>query len=165
MAEHDSKLIHAFGALAELGQEVTNKNSFQETIRTSLHLISGALGIMRGAVARYSKFAHELNMLAIRGLGDDFPLSLVMCSEDERQFLTNGLNPIEISQAKVLPFFQVYDASFERRSLELLYRLSCGTRSSELCSWVKSDRRALQFLRKRDRLCDGPAYRCRHIAA
>ena len=123
MADHDSKLIHAFGALAELGQEVTNKNSFQETIRTSLHLISGALGIMRGAVARYSKFAHELNMLAIRGLGDDFPLSLVMCSEDERQFLTNGLNPIEISQAKVLPFFQVYDASFERRSLELFVPL------------------------------------------
>ena len=123
MAEHDSKLIHAFGALAELGQEVTNKNSFQETIRTSLHLISGALGIMRGAVARYSRFAHELNMLAIRGLGDDFPLSLLLCNEDERQFLTNGLNPIEISQAKVLPFFQVYDASFERRQLELFVPL------------------------------------------
>ena len=44
----DQKLIHAFGALAELGQEVTNKKSFQETMRTSLHLISGALGIMRG---------------------------------------------------------------------------------------------------------------------
>src|SRR5437868_10438610 len=123
MPEHDSKLIHAFGALAELGQEVTNKNSFQETIRTSLHLISGAMGIMRGAVARYSKFAHELNMLAIRGLGDDFPLSLLLCSEDERQFLTNGLNPIEVSQAKVLPFFQVYDASFERRQLELFVPL------------------------------------------
>jgi hypothetical protein len=123
MPEHDTKLIHAFGALAELGQEVTNKNSFQETIRTSLHLVSGAMGIMRGAVARYSRFAHELNMLAIRGLGDDFPLSLMLCDEDERQFLTNGLNPIDVSQAKVLPFFQVYDASFERRSLELFVPL------------------------------------------
>ncbi len=123
MAEHSHKLIHAFGALAELGQEITNKNNFQETIRTSLHLISGALGIMRGSVARYSKFGHELNMLAVRGLGDDFPLSLSLCSEDERQFLTNGLNPIEISHAKVLPFFQVYDASFERRNLELFVPL------------------------------------------
>lgn len=123
MAEHDHKLIHAFGALAELGQEVTNKNNFQETIRTSLHLISGALGIMRGAVARYSRFAHELNMLAVRGLGDDFPLSLSLCTEDERQFLTNGLNPIEVSQAKVLPFFQVYDNSFERRRLEMFVPL------------------------------------------
>jgi HD-GYP domain-containing protein (c-di-GMP phosphodiesterase class II) len=123
MAEHDHKLIHAFGALADLGQEITNKNNFQETIRTSLHLISGALGIMRGAVARYSRYAHELNMLAVRGLGDDFPLSMTVCSEDERQFLTNGMSPIEIAQAKVLPFFQVYDQSFEKRRLELFVPL------------------------------------------
>lgn len=123
MAEHDHKLIHAFGALADLGQEIANKNNFQETIRTSLHLISGALGIMRGAVARYSRFAHELNLLAVRGLGEDFPLSMSLTSEDERQFLTNGLVPIEVSQAKVLPFFQVYDASFERRRLEMFLPL------------------------------------------
>jgi GAF domain-containing protein len=123
MPEHDIKLIHAFGALADLGQEITNKNNFQETIRTSLHLLSGALGIMRGAVARYSRYAHELNVLAVRGLGDDFPLCLTLCPEDERQFLTNGLNPIEISQAKVLPFFQVYDSSFESRRLELFVPL------------------------------------------
>ena len=123
MPEHDHKLIHAFGALAELGQEITNRNNFQETIRTSLHLISGALGIMRGAVARYSRFGHELNLLAVRGLGDDFPLSLMLTSEDERQFLTNGLSPIEIAQAQVLPFFQVHDVSFENRRLELFVPL------------------------------------------
>ena len=123
MPEHEHKLIHAFGALAELGQEITNKNNFQETIRTSLHLISGAIGIMRGAVARYSRFGHELNMLAVRGLGEDFPLSLMLTSEDERQFLANGLNPIEISQAQVLPFFQVHNVSFENRRLELFVPL------------------------------------------
>ena len=123
MPENEHKLIHAFGALAELGQEITNKGNFQETIRTSLHLISGALGIMRGAVARFSRFGHELNMLAVRGLGDDFPLSLSLTTEDERQFLSNGMNPIEIPHAKVLPFFQVYDASFERRRLELFVPL------------------------------------------
>lgn len=123
MIEQQQKLIHAFGALAELGNEVANKNSFQETIRTSLHLISGALAIMRGGVARYSRFGHELNMIAIRGLGDDFPLTLSLCLEDERQFLANGLNPIETQAAKVLPFFQVYDRSFERRSIELFVPL------------------------------------------
>lgn len=123
MIEERTKLVHAFGALAELGQEVANKNNFQETIRTSLHLISGALGIMRGGVARYSRYGHELNMLAVRGLGDDFPLSLSLCIEDERQFLTNGLNAIETSQARVLPFFQVYDKSFESRSIELFVPL------------------------------------------
>jgi HD-GYP domain-containing protein (c-di-GMP phosphodiesterase class II) len=123
MIEERTKLVHAFGALAELGQEVANKNNFQETIRTSLHLISGALGIMRGGVARFSRYGHELNMLAVRGLGDDFPLSLSLCIEDERQFLTNGLNAIETSQARVLPFFQVYDKSFESRRIELFVPL------------------------------------------
>ncbi|MFN0277976.1 MAG: HD domain-containing phosphohydrolase [Pyrinomonadaceae bacterium] len=123
MAEHHNKLIHAFGALAELGHEITNRNNFPETIRTSLHLLSGALGIMRGGVARYSRFAHELNMLAVRGLGDDFPLSLSLCDEDERQFLTNGLDPIQVKEAQVLPFFQVYDASFECKRLELFLPL------------------------------------------
>jgi HD-GYP domain-containing protein (c-di-GMP phosphodiesterase class II) len=123
MAENQQKLIHTFGALAELGNEVAHKQNFQEMIRTSLHLLLGSLAIMRGGVARYSRFGHELNMLVVRGLGDDFPLSLSLCYEDERQFLTNGLAPIEVSQAKVLPFFQVYDRSFETKKLELLVPL------------------------------------------
>ncbi|MBX3298781.1 MAG: HD domain-containing protein [Acidobacteria bacterium] len=123
MIEQQPKLIHAFGALAELGQEVANKNNFQETIRTSLHLVSGALGIMRGGVARYSRFGRELNMLAVRGLGDDFPLSLSLCMEDERQFLANGLNAIEVASARVLPFFQVYSVSIDAKGIELLVPL------------------------------------------
>ncbi len=121
--ENQQKLIHTFGALAELGSEVAHKQNFQEMIRTSLHLLLGSLAIMRGGVARYSRFGHELNMLVVRGLGDDFPLSLSLCDEDERQFLTNGLNAIEVSQAKVLPFFQVYDRSFEKKRLELVIPL------------------------------------------
>ena len=121
--ENQQKLIHTFGALAELGHEVAQKNNFQEMIRTSLHLLLGSLAIMRGGVARYSKFGHELNMLAVRGLGDDFPLSLTLCHEDERQFLINGLFPIEVAQARVLPFFQIYDRSFSARKIELLLPL------------------------------------------
>lgn len=123
MAENQQKLIHTFGALAELGSEIAHKQNFQEMIRTSLHLVLGSLAIMRGGVARYSRFGHELNMLTMRGLGEDFPLSLSLCQEDERQFLTNGLAPIEVSQAKALPFFQVYDRSFETKKIELLVPL------------------------------------------
>ena len=121
--ENQKKLIHTFGALAELGNEVAHKQNFQEMMRTSLHLLLGSLAIMRGGVARYSRYAHELNMIVMRGLGEEFPLSLSLCYEDERQFLTNGLFPIEVSQAKVLPFFQIYDHSFENRKLELLVPL------------------------------------------
>lgn len=123
MPENQQKLIHTFGALAELGSEVANKQNFQEMIRTSLHLVLGSLAIMRGGVARFSRFGHELNMLVMRGLGDDFPLSMTLCQEDERQFLTNGLAPIEVKQAKVLPFFQVYDRSFDTKKIELLIPL------------------------------------------
>lgn len=123
MANDNHKLVHAFGALADLGQEVANKNSFSETIRTSLHLLLGSLGIMRGGVARFSRFGHEFQMSAIRGLGDNFPLGLSLCYEDERQFLATGLQPIEISRAKVIPFFQVYDQSFERTGIELFVPL------------------------------------------
>ena len=119
LSEDRSKLIHTFGALAELGQEVANKNSFQETIRTSLHLLLGSLAIMRGGVARFSRFEHELYMVAARGLGDDFPLSLTLCYEDERQFLANGLYPLEAAQATVLPFFQIYGHSIEKTGIEL----------------------------------------------
>lgn len=121
--ENQHKLVHTFGALAELGQEVAHKQNFQEMIRTSLHLVLGSLAIMRGGVARFSRFGHELNMLVMRGLGDDFPLNLNLCYEDERQFLTNGLEPIEVKQARVLPFFQVYDRSFEAKRIELIVPL------------------------------------------
>ena len=123
MFESKHKLIHTFGALADLGQAIADKNSFHETIRTSLHLISGALAIMRGGVARYSRYAHELNMVAARGLGDDFPLTLTLSSEDERQFLTSGLYPIELSEACGLPFFQTYDRSFVVKRIELVVPL------------------------------------------
>lgn len=121
--ENQNKLIHTFGALAELGNEVAHKQNFQEMIRTSLHLMLGSLAIMRGGVARYSRYAHEINMLTMRGMGEEFPLSMTLCYEDERQFLTNGSFPIEISQAKVLPFFQIYDNSFERKKIQLLVPL------------------------------------------
>lgn len=123
LSENKNKLIHTFGALAELGSEVANRGSFQETVKTSLHLILGSLGIMRGGVGRFSRFGHEFNMVALRGLGDDFPLSLTLCHEDERQFLANGLEPIEIRHAGVLPFFQVYDHSFEAAGLQLMVPL------------------------------------------
>lgn len=121
--ENQQKLIHTFGALAELGSEVSQKQNFQEMMRTSLHLLLGSLAIMRGGVARYSRFGHELNLLVVRNMGEDFPLSMNLCYEDERQFLVNGLYPIEVEQAKVLPFFQIYDQSFDRKKIELLVPL------------------------------------------
>ncbi len=117
------KLIHTFSALADIGQEVTNKNNFQEMIHTSLHLLLGSLAIMRGGVARYSKFGHELNFLAVRGLGDDFPLSASLEMSDEKEFLNSGMSEIEVSQTKMLAFFQRYQRILERKRIELIMPL------------------------------------------
>ena len=123
MSETKSKLVHTFGALAELGQEVASRSDFYETMRTSLHLMLGSLAIMRGGVARFERFEHTMQMVAARALGEDFPLALSLCHEDERQFLVNGLVPIEVSQAHVLPFVQVYDNSLSRLQIELIVPL------------------------------------------
>lgn len=121
--DNQQKLIHTFSALAELGQEVAHKNNFQEMIRTSLHLLLGSLAIMRGGVARYSRFGHELNFLAVRGLGDDFPLSASLEISDEKEFLNAGMTDIEVSQAKMLAFFQRYQKVLERKKIEIIMPL------------------------------------------
>ena len=120
---NQQKIIHTFSALAELGQEVAHKNNFQEMIRTSLHLLLGSLAIMRGGIARYSRFGHELNFLAVRGLGDDFPLSASLEISDEKEFLDAGMTDIEVSQAKMLAFFQRYQKILERKKIEIIMPL------------------------------------------
>lgn len=121
--DQQQKLIHTFSALADIGQEVIHKNNFQEMIRTSLHLLLGSLAIMRGGVARYSRFGHELNFLAVRGLGDDFPLSATLEMSDEKEFLNAGMTEIEISQSKMLAFFQRYQKVLDRKRIELVMPL------------------------------------------
>ncbi len=120
MQQDQQKLIHTFSALADIGQEVAHKTNFQEMIQTSLHLLLGSMAIMRGGVARYSKYGNELNFLAVRGLGDDFPLSAALEMSDEREFLNSGMSEIELSQAKMLAFFQRYQRILDRKKIELI---------------------------------------------
>lgn len=120
MPETQQTLVHTFSALADIGQEVAHKNNFHEMIRTSFHLLLGSLAIMRGGIARYSRFGHELNFLAVRGLGDDFPVCTAIDPQDEREFLSAGMSPIELSQAKMLLFFQQYQPEIERKGIELI---------------------------------------------
>ncbi|MGI8556319.1 MAG: HD-GYP domain-containing protein, partial [Pyrinomonadaceae bacterium] len=125
MAENQNKFIHTFAALADLGQEVAHTNSFQEMIRTSLHLLLGSLAIMRGGVARYSRFAHELNFLAMRGFGEDFPLGLNVTRDDEKEWLANGLEPFDLDDAlnSLTPFLLRYKGIFETKKIELIVPL------------------------------------------
>jgi response regulator RpfG family c-di-GMP phosphodiesterase len=67
MAESLQKILHTFSALADLGQEVADTDDFCEMVQTSLQLLLGSLGIMRGAVAEYSD-SGSMMLVANRGL-------------------------------------------------------------------------------------------------
>src|SRR6185369_2616187 len=61
------KLIHTFGALADLGQEIAGRGDFTEMVRTSMHLLLGTLALRRGAVAECIDEG-ELRCVALWGL-------------------------------------------------------------------------------------------------
>jgi len=69
MEPSTQKLIHTFGALADLGQEIAGTGDFTEMVRTSLHLLLGTLALRRGAVVDCSG-AGPLRCVAVWGLGE-----------------------------------------------------------------------------------------------
>lgn len=86
------KLVHTFGALADLGQEIANTSEFNEMVRTSLHLLLGTLAIRRGAVAQCLADLEETECLAVWGLGEDFKSSLTITAAERNAFVTSGLS-------------------------------------------------------------------------
>jgi HD-GYP domain-containing protein (c-di-GMP phosphodiesterase class II) len=69
MEPSTQKLVHTFGALADLGQEIAGTGDFTEMVRTSMHLLLGTLALRRGAVVECSG-AGPLRCVAIWGIGD-----------------------------------------------------------------------------------------------
>jgi HD-GYP domain-containing protein (c-di-GMP phosphodiesterase class II) len=69
MEPSTQKLIHTFGALADLGQEIAGTGDFTEMVRTSMHLLLGTLALRRGAVVECSG-PGPLRCVALWGLGD-----------------------------------------------------------------------------------------------
>lgn len=100
-------------------------SSFQQMIRTSLHLLLGSLAIMRGGVARFSRYGRELNFVALRGLGEDFPLILHLGYEDERELLEARLSVLDINDPalKGLLFMQQNRSVLAEKKIELLVPL------------------------------------------
>jgi HD-GYP domain-containing protein (c-di-GMP phosphodiesterase class II) len=110
MKPSTQKLIHTFGALADLGQEVANTSDFTEMVRTSLHLLLGTLALRRGAVAECESLG-PLGCVAVWGV-DDRLLEQFSLSEEEK---------VELLEARTAAFL-VRDAagSFLERYRELL---------------------------------------------
>ena len=91
MESNTQKLIHSFGALADLGQEVADTGDFMEMVRTSLHLLLGTLALRRGAIIECP--IHLLpedkstNLLAVWGVGEDYQPKFDIEDTDRAVFL------------------------------------------------------------------------------
>ncbi|MCA1592855.1 MAG: HD domain-containing protein [Acidobacteria bacterium] len=68
-----TKVLHAFAALADLGEEIAETSDFEEMVSSALHVVLGALGIRRGAVAEYDARLSLFRFVASRGLGEAHP--------------------------------------------------------------------------------------------
>ena len=87
MESNTQKLIHSFGALADLGQEIADSGDFMEMVRTSLHLLLGTLAIRRGAILECPEHLETTNCLATWGLSDDYGVKFPIDSETKETIL------------------------------------------------------------------------------
>ncbi|HKP45370.1 MAG TPA: HD domain-containing phosphohydrolase [Pyrinomonadaceae bacterium] len=104
MESNTQKLIHSFGALADLGQEVADTGDFIEMVRTSLHLLLGTLAIRRGAVIENPKHLlpedKSTNLLAVWGLGDDYQPQFDIVDSDVEFFLSVPDGVVRLAQGE-----------------------------------------------------------------
>src|SRR5215218_3307820 len=79
MPDQMRRVLHAFAALADLGEEIAETSDFGEMVRSALHVVLGAMGIRRGAVAEFGRERDTLHFVAARGydeaLARDFTLT------------------------------------------------------------------------------------------
>jgi response regulator RpfG family c-di-GMP phosphodiesterase len=88
------QLVHTFGALADLGQEITDSNDVGEMVQTSLQLLLGALGIRRGAILEHRRAEEALKLVAARGLDGEFPETMPIDEGARNALLTAGLSAL-----------------------------------------------------------------------
>ena len=80
------KLIHTFGALADLGQEIAGTGDFSEMVRTSMHLLLGTLALRRGAVVECTG-GGPLRCVALWGLRDQMLGGFEIDDAEKKAFL------------------------------------------------------------------------------
>ena len=116
------KLIHTFGALADLGQEIANKSEFNEMVRTSLHMLLGTLAIRRGAVVECMPGDEETECLAIWGLGDEAETRLQVNSAEQDAFLAVGLCLLSatVRNTAFTQFLERHEAILKRQGIEVV---------------------------------------------
>ena len=118
MVPSTQKLIHTFGALADLGQEVANTGDFSEMVRTSMHLLLGTLALRRGAVAECQE-GRTLGCVAMWGVDESLVAALNIPEEEEIELLEAHAPALLISDQSS-SFLRRYESLFSTQGIELI---------------------------------------------
>lgn len=109
MSDRMRKVLHAFSALADLGEELAATSGYEEMVGSALHVVLGALGARRGAVAEFDHDAGLLSFVAARGVADEaihFSPRLLDAHDDARVEESLGARvahlPVELVSALVV---------------------------------------------------------------
>jgi hypothetical protein len=97
MDKSNQQLIHTFGALADLGQEVANTGDFNEMVQTSMHLLLGTLALRRGAVVECAA-DDSLTCVAIWGLQKELISKFQIGDAEKEPFLNAGLSALLVNE-------------------------------------------------------------------
>src|ERR1043166_7038834 len=100
MEPSTQKLIHTFGALADLGQEIAGTGDFNEMVRTSMHLLLGTLALRRGAVVECTADG-PLRCAALWGLSDQVFDGFEIGDAEKRAFLEGQANELLVKSSAV----------------------------------------------------------------
>jgi HD-GYP domain-containing protein (c-di-GMP phosphodiesterase class II) len=125
METDTQKLLHAFAALADLGQEIADTEDFEEMLRASFHLLLGSLAIRRGAVAEYDREASGLRLVAERGIGKSQQRVLLPFSNDHAERLLSLGSSLSLDQSRTeaARFLEDQKAAFTGVEISLLVPL------------------------------------------
>jgi HD-GYP domain-containing protein (c-di-GMP phosphodiesterase class II) len=120
MEPSTQKLIHTFGALADLGQEIAGRGDFNEMVRTSMHLLLGTLALRRGAVVECIDKG-ELRCVAIWGVGEELFKDFSVTEEEKQQFHNGELSELLLSNnAEANPFINRNRELLDQEGIELV---------------------------------------------
>ena len=85
-----AKLLHAFSALADLGEQVADTRDFGQMVRSTLHVVLGALGVRRGAVAEHDAADSSLKFVASWGFGEEALAPIPLGREEVESLACSG---------------------------------------------------------------------------
>jgi HD-GYP domain-containing protein (c-di-GMP phosphodiesterase class II) len=118
MEPSTQKLIHTFGALADLGQEIAGTGDFTEMVRTSMHLLLGTLALRRGAVAECID-PNAMRCVAVWGLSDE-ALREFALTELEKKELLDADGPDYLVKTSARTFVSRHRDRLIREEIELV---------------------------------------------